>query len=247
MTRAAVATIVGIAFLSVVSPQSSCGAITVFTDNDATSDGAKYQTSQAANISVTYNATDVGSQQGTVTISTTWGAGDFAPRSIVFTQTALPDATADVFGATAGARFQVVLSLGNNTGQSWLNFQVNLTDNSVPAGITIGSTGSHLGEAHFHNNTGGPTLSGTNFTTTDFVTNSQSFLVYGGLHDSGNLGIQSFFLHERNLKNAQGQSVAREFTMTLAPNVFPEPTSLAIWGLGALGCGIAGYRRRKLA
>ena len=25
----------------------------------------------------------------------------------------------------------------------------------------------------------------------------------------------------------------------------PEPASLAIWGLGALGCAIAGYRRRK--
>jgi hypothetical protein len=27
----------------------------------------------------------------------------------------------------------------------------------------------------------------------------------------------------------------------------PEPASLTLWGLGALGCGIAGYRRRKLA
>lgn len=27
----------------------------------------------------------------------------------------------------------------------------------------------------------------------------------------------------------------------------PEPASLAIWGLGALGCAIAGYRRRKSA
>jgi hypothetical protein len=27
----------------------------------------------------------------------------------------------------------------------------------------------------------------------------------------------------------------------------PEPATLAIWGLGALGCAIAGYRRRKRA
>jgi hypothetical protein len=27
----------------------------------------------------------------------------------------------------------------------------------------------------------------------------------------------------------------------------PEPASLTLWGLGALGCAIAGYRRRKLA
>jgi len=159
----------------------------------------------------------------------------------------LPDVNnADAFGSSAGARFQIVLSLGNNSGQSWTNFLIHLSDNSVPAGIAIGSTNSHLAEAHFHNNSGGPTLSGTNFTTTDFVTNTPSFLVGGGLHDSGNLGIQSFFLHERNFKNAQGQSVTREFTMTLTPSV-PEPASLSIWGLGALGCVIGAYRRRKAA
>jgi hypothetical protein len=27
----------------------------------------------------------------------------------------------------------------------------------------------------------------------------------------------------------------------------PEPTTLAIWGIGALGCAVAGYRRRKQA
>jgi hypothetical protein len=27
----------------------------------------------------------------------------------------------------------------------------------------------------------------------------------------------------------------------------PEPASLAIWGLGALGCAVVGYRRRKMA
>ena len=27
----------------------------------------------------------------------------------------------------------------------------------------------------------------------------------------------------------------------------PEPASLALWGLGTLGCAVAGYRRRKLA
>jgi hypothetical protein len=30
----------------------------------------------------------------------------------------------------------------------------------------------------------------------------------------------------------------------LAPDPVPEPASMAIWGLGALGCAIAGYRRR---
>jgi len=36
---------------------------------------------------------------------------------------------------------------------------------------------------------------------------------------------------------------ARTLTVQIGP--VPEPASLAIWGLGALGCAIAGYRRRK--
>jgi hypothetical protein len=32
-----------------------------------------------------------------------------------------------------------------------------------------------------------------------------------------------------------------------APAVAPEPVSLTIWGLGALGCAVVGCRRRKLA
>jgi hypothetical protein len=32
---------------------------------------------------------------------------------------------------------------------------------------------------------------------------------------------------------------------SLTGDIVPEPASLAIWGLGALGCAVAGYRRRK--
>jgi hypothetical protein len=34
-------------------------------------------------------------------------------------------------------------------------------------------------------------------------------------------------------------------TVAQGPLAAPEPASLAIWSLGALGCAVAGYRRRK--
>lgn len=36
-------------------------------------------------------------------------------------------------------------------------------------------------------------------------------------------------------------------TEAIEPSAVPEPASMAIWGLGALGCAIAGYRRRQAA
>lgn len=39
----------------------------------------------------------------------------------------------------------------------------------------------------------------------------------------------------------------RGFVVEFSPSAVPEPASLAIWGLGALGCAVVGYRRRKMA
>jgi len=42
--------------------------------------------------------------------------------------------------------------------------------------------------------------------------------------------------------------VLDDVTVTQAASgAVPEPTSIAIWGLGALSCAVAGYRRRKTA
>jgi len=38
-----------------------------------------------------------------------------------------------------------------------------------------------------------------------------------------------------------------DISLTAANASVPEPTSLTLWGLGALGCAIAGYRRRNAA
>lgn len=46
--------------------------------------------------------------------------------------------------------------------------------------------------------------------------------------------------------NANNVEVGRAQIEVLVGTV-PEPASMAIWGLGALGCAVAGYRRRKLA
>jgi hypothetical protein len=44
---------------------------------------------------------------------------------------------------------------------------------------------------------------------------------------------------------AAGYTVPFQLSGTFAVEAVPEPASLVLWGLGALGCTVAGYRRRK--
>lgn len=58
------------------------------------------------------------------------------------------------------------------------------------------------------------------------------------LIDANNLGAASQFISIDNIR----------FGQELAPAALvPEPASLAIWGLGAMGCAVGAYRHRKRA
>jgi hypothetical protein len=57
------------------------------------------------------------------------------------------------------------------------------------------------------------------------------------LIDASNLGDDSELVGIDNIR----------FGQELAAEPVPEPATLTIWGLGALGCAAAAYRRRKLA
>jgi hypothetical protein len=48
-------------------------------------------------------------------------------------------------------------------------------------------------------------------------------------------------------ENWHGFTFGIRTTEALEPSTVPEPATLTIWGLGALGCAAAAYRRRKLA
>lgn len=41
--------------------------------------------------------------------------------------------------------------------------------------------------------------------------------------------------------------IPRLGALAFSSEAVPEPASLTLWGLGALGCAVAGYCRRKLA
>jgi hypothetical protein len=81
--------------------------------------------------------------------------------------------------------------------------------------------------------TSGPLGSGFVFTGTFTATGTTQNVVISGNSPTG----ENFpYMNAWQLRNT-------------TPNqpVVPEPASLTLWGLGALGCAIAGYRRRKLA
>lgn len=70
---------------------------------------------------------------------------------------------------------------------------------------------------------------GTNYGTNSLLTVSAADISYVKIHDSGN-----FFTID-------------DFAFTQTSSEVPEPATLTIWGLGALGCAVAAYRRKKLA
>lgn len=77
---------------------------------------------------------------------------------------------------------------------------------------------------------------GPTHTTFSFGTPLQSDHIYI-LIDANNLGSDSELIGIDNIRFGQVEAVA----------AVPEPTTLAIWGIGALGCAVSAYRRRKQA
>jgi hypothetical protein len=70
-----------------------------------------------------------------------------------------------------------------------------------------------------------------------------NFAIGGAITTISGLSNQ-FIFGFTNDTNANVRLVLEQGTTTATT---PEPASLALWGLGALGCAVAGYRRRKQA
>lgn len=244
----------GLALVTILGvTRTGTGAIVTqaLNDPDASSANAKYEITfdNSKFVSINYSPVDVGNQHGTLAINAIWGAGMFDTRSITFTQTVAPGGG---FSESQGLRLQLEFGIGNQSGTPWLTFLISTMDDTVPAGIVEDET-FHKLKAHFHPNSGGTIISGTGFNTTDAFNNQQSVTVSGGQLNSGvgeGFLMSGLFLHERNLRDANGMAVKRAFTLNLRPGAVPEPSSLAMASLGAavgLGCWFrARFRRRPL-
>lgn len=228
--------------------------VTPLTDNDGTSDFAHYTTMHDANISVLYSSNDAGNQHGTITISTTWEGNDYSPRQIFFSQDAPPPNNAGnaAYGESRGGRWQLELSMVNNSDLPWVGFKVSTEDTSVPAGAENHFDGRtfHLFESHFHPNDGGPTVNAGGLTTFNNLNNKQEAFVSGGVHNAGAgaLILTNFFMHERNLRGENpdgsiGDAVARQFVLVLTP--IPEPSTLVLLALGAMPLVLRAVRRTR--
>jgi hypothetical protein len=190
------------------------------------------------------------------------GVGAFGPGSTLTTFAGLVDGT-EVNGLTVdGILFQY--SLGN--GQVVIDGGPGFTNNVSPPNIV--SVGNNTGIlslalASFVD-TFGYGYAVLNDAAVPTATTISLFngatpvggLSYNGVPDptfaGGFAGIQSTLPFNRveltfNSVSAPAFAADNFRTFNSAAAAIPEPASLAIWGLGALGCAVAGYRRRKLA
>lgn len=76
----------------------------------------------------------------------------------------------------------------------------------------------------------------------------------GGLSSSGATSFSSTGVHTVGVRLTDGQGGVSYGTFDVnvldepaPPSGVPEPASVTLWSLGALGCAVAAYRRRKLA
>jgi len=68
--------------------------------------------------------------------------------------------------------------------------------------------------------------------------------------NSGNLTSDLYVILVGGIGASQAQTSFDDVSVSTTADAdgnVPEPASMAIWGLGAVGCAVAGYRRRKLA
>jgi len=187
------------------------------------------------------------------------GVGAFGPGSTLTTFTGLSDGT-EVNGLTVdGILYQY--SLGN--GQIIIDGGPGITNNVAPPNIV--STGSPSGILSLtlpsSINTFGYGYAVLNTSAVPNATTISLFsgatpvgaLSYNGVPDpafaGGFAGIQStlsFNRVELTFNSVAAQAFALDNIRTFnSTSAVPEPVSMAIWGLGALGCAFAGYRRPR--
>jgi MYXO-CTERM domain-containing protein len=135
--------------------------------------------------------------------------------------------------------FQLVLIDRADTGAGNFDIEFNYDAIEWESGQASGGDGNGLGgasaRAGYSNGTGAP---GSFFELAGSAVN-------GAFLDSSPSGL----IHHSLNSNVLGRYVftARNGTIDPTPHVVPEPASLAIWGLGALGLAAAARRRRKQA
>ena len=82
--------------------------------------------------------------------------------------------------------------------------------------------------------------------------NYDDYAQSGGLSSSGSTTFAAIGVHTVGVRLTDGQGGVTYGTFDVnvvdappAPSAVPEPATLTMWGLGALGCAVATYRRRK--
>lgn len=140
----------------------------------------------------------------------------------------------DLTGPGAGTdRFVISASTNSQPGSAF-------AQNPDKAPISISTSGWYTFEHHFYDNAGLLSVDMSIFDASHTLVNTWTQSTTDAIVGVGGNRYGWFDFNEFStlaFDNSQLETLA----------AVPEPASMAIWGLGAIGCAIAGYRRRKLA
>jgi hypothetical protein len=158
--------------------------------------------------------------------------------SQVFNSTGVTQAIGNPTGLSATATT-------TTTGPAGLSLITTLTTGSFTGNVSPGLT--NLNTASLTNQISQMLLNSPPTDLSSYIGRANSVAITVGSQGTQGGSVPSG-VFSGNTGTANGTvAIAYSYISQIEPPVVPEPASMAIWSLGALGCAIAGYRRRKLA
>src|SRR5262249_19046650 len=151
----------------------------------------------------------------------------------------------------AGLRLAFDSLVANGTDKTWTGFVYSLVDRTDLTNVKLGIEDSHLSVAHFHPQSLPEGADAAQYTATVFSViqgddNTPGIrLGSGQLDPGGEFTLNNALIHERNYQLADGTAVLRRFDLVLTPT--PEPGSMTLLLLGAVGAAGYGWHRHRRA
>lgn len=196
-----------------------------------------------AGVAVDFEATPPGTANNNTIgkLTVTMSHANVSPLGFTLRETVAAAASSS---ATGGLRLLIdVIDFNGMFVDDWIDYHIHAEDNAEDVNaiqqlLNPGSQGSHKIEAHFHDSTAG---FGSNPLVVQGSSDNVIDLNYGlgtAVAPTDPFTASNILLHERDFIG-----FAREFRVTFAPSIIPEPSTLLLVASGI--AGLAASRRRR--